>query len=254
MADLIGYHALITDSSRGIGYAIARSFIEQGASVTIAGKDAARLNKAKRELNAANALCFDVTNEAEMLEATSTINHLNLLINNAGAAHSAPFLKTRSQDLNEMLALNLIAPYTLTRALLPHLLEGAKVKRARIINIASTAGLIGYPYVSAYVAAKHGLIGFTKALALELAGKNITVNAIAPSFTKTDLIETALTNITAKTGRGREDVLSDLTKTNPMKRLVTPEEVAKAALFLCSEGSDMINGHTLTIDGGEVIA
>lgn len=253
MAELTGFHALITGSSRGIGFAVAKSFIDKGAMVTLCGKDEVRLNKAKQALNAPHALVFDVMNEQAMQEAVANLTSINFLINNAGAAFSAPFLKTKTEDLNAMLALNLTAPFLLTQALLPQMLQEANSKRCRIINIASTAGLIGYPYVAAYVAAKHGIIGFTKALALELAGKNITVNAIAPSFTKTDLIDRALQQIEAKTGRSQEAALNELIKTNPMQRLVMPEEIAKAVLFLCSEGSDMINGHTLTLDGGETI-
>ena len=149
-----------------------------------------------------------------------------------------------------MLAVNLDGTFHCTQAALPGMLDSGW---GRIVNIASTAGLTGYGYVSAYCAAKHGVIGLTRALALELASKNITVNAVCPGFTETDLLREAVSNITAKTGRTEQEARTELASRNPQKRLVQPEEVANAVLWLCSPGSEAVTGQAIAVAGGEVL-
>jgi NAD(P)-dependent dehydrogenase (short-subunit alcohol dehydrogenase family) len=177
---------------------------------------------------------------------------VTILVNNAGEARSAPFEKTDPGLWSRVLAVNLNGAYLVSRAALPDL--KAHGAGARLINIASTAGLIGYAYVAAYCAAKHGLIGLTRALALEFAKTGITVNAVCPGFTDTPIIERSIETIVAKTGRSREAALTEFTKSNPQGRLVKPQEVADTVLWLASPGAASINGQAIAVAGGEVLA
>jgi NAD(P)-dependent dehydrogenase (short-subunit alcohol dehydrogenase family) len=172
------------------------------------------------------------------------------LVNCAGQAPSAPFEKTTQEIWGAALAVNLTGPMLVTQALLPSL---RRAGQGRIINVASTAGLTGYPYVSAYCAAKHGLVGLTRALALELARTDVTVNAVCPGFTDTDLIKDALSTITARTGRSFEEARAALVRANPQGRLVTPEEVANAIVWLASPDAGAITGQAIPVAGGEVM-
>ena len=175
---------------------------------------------------------------------------MDILVNNAGQATSAPFEKTSLKIWSDMLAVNLTGTFLATHRVLPAMVAR---RSGRIINIVSTAGLIGYPYVSAYVAAKHGVIGLTRALALEVAKKGVTVNAICPGFTDTPLIESAIETITAKTGRNAEKARAELARSNPQGRLIQPEEVAAMVVWLASPHASGINGQSIAIDGGEVM-
>ena len=186
-----------------------------------------------------------------MPAAFARLGAVDILVNNAGAAESAPFAKTGLDMLERMLAVNLKAAFFCTQAVLPGMLAA---KAGRIVNIASTAGLTGYPYVSAYVAAKHALVGLTRALALETARSGVTVNAVCPGFTDTDLVARAVETITAKTGRSTEAARAELAKTNPMGRLVTPQEVASAVAYLCLPGAGAVTGQAIVVAGGEVMA
>jgi NAD(P)-dependent dehydrogenase (short-subunit alcohol dehydrogenase family) len=178
---------------------------------------------------------------------------VHILVNNAGQAISQPFEKTTLALWQQMLDVNLTGTFNCTQAVLPSMLEATKQGiSGRIINISSTAGLQGYAYVTAYSAAKHGVIGLTRALALELARKGITVNAICPGYTETDLLVEAIEKIVQKTGKTAEQARQTLASKNPQQRLVQPEEVARAVLWLCSSGSDAINGQAIAIDGGEL--
>lgn len=262
---LTGHHAFITGGSRGIGLACARALLAQGASVTIAGRDAAALERAAESLRATDqegnpamprveTCVLDVTDEAAVhaaiAAAAQQLGPVTILLNNAGQAHPAPFAKTTSQHWQHMLDVNLTGAFHCTQAVLPQMLEKGW---GRIINIASTAGLKGYKYVSAYVAAKHGLIGLTKALALELATKSITVNAVCPGYTETDIVQDAIANIMQKTGRTEEQARAELAAGNPQQKLVQVEEVANAVAWLCQPSSSAMTGQSIAVAGGEVM-
>jgi NAD(P)-dependent dehydrogenase (short-subunit alcohol dehydrogenase family) len=171
-----------------------------------------------------------------------------LLVNAAGAAESAPFLRTDGAAWQRMLGVNLLGAAAVIRAVLPGMLEDG---HGRVVNIASTAAVKGYPYVTAYAAAKHGLLGLTRALALEVAGRGVTVNCVCPGFTETEIVAESVARIMAKTGRGEAEARAELTRHNPQGRLVTPEEVAAAVLFLCRSEAAAVNGVALPVAGGE---
>jgi NAD(P)-dependent dehydrogenase (short-subunit alcohol dehydrogenase family) len=175
---------------------------------------------------------------------------VDILVNNAGDAESAPFGKTSLALFERMLRVNLTGAFLCTQAVLPAML---RAKRGRIVNIASTAGVKGYPYVSAYCAAKHGLVGLTRSLALETAKTGVTVNAVCPGYTQTELVDQAVARITAKTGRSADDARAEFAATNPMGRMVTAEEVAATVLYLCLPSSTAITGQAIVVAGGEVM-
>jgi NAD(P)-dependent dehydrogenase (short-subunit alcohol dehydrogenase family) len=193
--------------------------------------------------------------QAAVQQAQSQLGPVNILVNNAGQARSQPFVRTDAALWQQMLDVNLSGTFHVTQAVLPGMLDAASENGGgtpgRIINIASTAGLMGYAYVSAYVAAKHGVVGLTKALALELARKNITVNALCPGYTDTDIVQEAVRNIVAKTGQSEDQARQALAARNPQQRLVQPLEVAHSVVWLCAPGSEAINGQAIAIDGGE---
>jgi len=250
-------HALVTGGGRGIGAAIAEALLVAGHRVTITGRDMTTLEQALERLPGSKncrAVAMDVADPVGvaqgMIEARTGFGPVTILVNNAGQAESAPFARTDAGLFERMLAVNLGGVFHCTQAALPDILAA---QWGRVINIASTAGLVGYAYVSAYCAAKHGVIGLTRALALEYATKGITVNAVCPGYTETDIVKSAVANIVAKTGRGEEEARGELAKGNPMKRLVMPHEVADAVRWLCGEGAASITGQSIAVAGGEVM-
>ena len=251
---LSGHHAVVTGAGSGIGRATAERLAEAGCQVTLIGRHVARLTEtADRIGDLAFAAPADVT-DADALAAAieagrDRFGPVDILINNAGAASSAPFLKTDADAFRAMLALNLEAPAEAARLVLPGMLTR---RWGRIINVASTAGLKGYAYVSAYVAAKHGLVGLTRALALEVASKGVTVNAVCPSFTETDLVAKSIESIVEKTGRSEDEARAALAASNPQGRLITPDEVARTIVWLCGDGASGINGAAVPVAGGEL--
>jgi len=253
-------HAVVTGASRGIGAAIARQLAQAGAHLTLIGRDHTRLTQLAAELKThtrVHVQTVDISDNAAvqtaMQAAVQALGPIHILVNNAGQAQSQPFDKTDLALWQHMLNINLTGTYTCTHAALPSMREAAATGTpGRIIQIASTAGLKGYAYVSAYTAAKHGVIGLTKALALELARHNITVNAVCPGYTETDIVYQAIDNIIAKTGKTPEQARASLAAGNPQQRLVQPEEIASTVLWLCSPGSHAVNGQAIAIDGGEL--
>jgi len=244
-------NALVTGGGRGIGAVIAAALARAGMRVTILGRDKARLEARILAGDAAAHIVADVadTGFEKIMAAAAADQAFDILVNNAGAATSAPFLKTGNADFQRMLDVNLLGPVIATRALLPGMIER---KFGRVINIASTAALKGYPYVSAYVTAKHGLLGFTRSLAVELAKTGVTVNAVCPGFTDTDMVDAGVQAIVAKTGRTAEAIRAEFIKTNPMGRLIAPEEVADAVCFLARRESGSITGSAIAVAGGEI--
>ncbi|MBK7015594.1 MAG: SDR family oxidoreductase [Sulfuritalea sp.] len=254
-AALRGRHAVVTGGGRGIGATIARALVEQGAAVTLMGRNAATLEDEAarlRPLGKVHCQAVDIADAesttAAFAAAAQALGPVTLLVNNAGQAVSAPIGKTDLALWNRMLSVNLTGSYLAIHAVLPGMLEQGW---GRIVNIASTAALKGYPYVAAYCAAKHGVLGLTRALALELAKKPVTVNAVCPGYTETDIVRDSIANIRAKTGRSEAEALAELVKHNPQGRLVQPAEVANAVLWLCLPGSESISGQAISVAGGE---
>ena len=251
---LEGRHAMVTGGGRGIGAAIATALAADGARVTLLGRDEARLNKTAGTLPIAQAVLCDVTSEASVDaafdQATQDFGPATILVNNAGAAESAPLARTSLELFRRMLDVNLVGTFLCSRAALPDMLDAGF---GRIVNVASVAGLKGAAYVSAYCAAKHGVIGLTRALAMETATKGITVNAVCPSYTHTDMTRRAIANIIEKTGRSAAEAEAELVRKNPQGRLIRPEEVAATVLWLCAPGTEAITGQAIAVAGGEVM-
>lgn len=251
---LAGRHALVTGGGTGIGAAIARRLAEAGAVVTITGRRPAPLEALATTISGVVAVPGDVTDAqsiaAIFAHARALSGPVDILINNAGAAESLPFAKIQTDHWRRMMAVNLDALFMVTQAALPDLRAATA---GRIVTIASTAGLKGYAYTAAYSAAKHGAIGLTRALAAEFVKTDITVNAVCPGFTDTDLIAEAAIRISANTGRTVETARDDLTAFNPQGRLIDPGEVANAVLWLCSPASRSITGQSISVAGGEIV-
>ena len=253
---LSGRHALVTGASRGIGAAIAAALSADGARVSLIGRDAARLAKICAQLGgAARAvpIVADIARADAVRDAFTAARRqfgpVHVLVNNAGQAASAKFTDTDEALWNRILGVNLTGTYLCAREAIPDMLQAGF---GRIVNIASIAGLRGAAYLSAYATSKHAVIGLTRSLALEYATRNITVNAVCPGYTDTDIVKEAIGNIMKKTGRSESEALAALTATNPQRRLIAPVEVSNAVLWLCRPGAESVTGQSIVIAGGEV--
>lgn len=256
---LAGRHALVTGASRGIGRAVAHRLATSGARLSLLARSAEALEAACTETAktyGVDAVPYpaDVMDEAALRsvfeQAERRSGPVDILINNAGNAESAPWDRTTDALWSAMIALNLSAVWHCTRLALPGMVSRGW---GRVVTVASTAGLTGYPYVSAYCAAKHGAVGLTRALAREVAASGVTVNAVCPGYTDTDLTQRTAENIAAKTGRSVEAAREAVAAFNPMGRLIAPEEVAEAVHWLCLPASAAVTGQAIAVAGGEVV-
>jgi NAD(P)-dependent dehydrogenase (short-subunit alcohol dehydrogenase family) len=254
---LSGQHAVVTGGGRGIGAAIAAALAAADATVSVLGRDTGRLAAQVAALGGdarAQAVTLDVSDEASVKAAFATVRgrfgRVDILVNNAGQAESAPLAKTDLALWQRMLAANLTGTFLCTREALP---EMAARGAGRVVNVASTAGLVGYAYVAAYCAAKHGVVGLTRAAALECAKTGVTVNAVCPGYTETDIVAAAVANIVAKTGKSEAEARAALVARNPQGRMVQPAEVAAAVLWLCLPAAASVTGQAIAVAGGEVM-
>lgn len=246
-----GRHALVTGGGSGIGAAIGEALVGAGATVTLLGRNETKLAAKAKQLDVGYVVA-DVTDRQQLPNALQSAREqsgdIGILINNAGAVDAVPFSKMDDDYWDSTLAVNLTGVYNCTKSVIGQMLD---LGSGRIVNIASTAALKGYAYVTAYCAAKHGVVGLTRALALEYARKGITVNAVCPGYTDTEIIRNAIDKIVAATGRTADEALKELTQSNPQGRLVQPDEVASTVLWLCKQES--INGQAIAVAGGEVM-
>jgi NAD(P)-dependent dehydrogenase (short-subunit alcohol dehydrogenase family) len=252
---LEGLHAVVTGAGRGIGAASARRLAEMGAAVTLMGRTVEPLRELAFELANEHGRLFhaapaDVTDTAQvdaaMAEAREVMGPVGILVNNAGAVETTPFAKLAEDRWRALLDVNLTSAYICTQRALPDMLEHGW---GRVVNVASVAGVMGIPYVSAYVAAKHGLVGLTRSLALEVVKKGVTVNAVCPGYVDTDLVSASVEAIAEKTGKSEAELLEAMIRQNPAGRLLTPEEVASTIAWLCHPDRAMVNGQAIVVGG-----
>ncbi|WP_375411539.1 SDR family NAD(P)-dependent oxidoreductase [uncultured Bradyrhizobium sp.] len=245
-------HALVTGGGSGIGRATAAALSRAGATVTVLGRNRAALEEVVAAGFAHFVAVADVADQAAVDAAAIAVaarQPVDLLVANAGAAESAPFAKSDAALFRRMIDVNFFGLVHTAQAVLPSMKARG---RGRIVAVASTAGLKGYAYVSAYAAAKHAVVGLVRSLALELATSGITVNAVCPGFTDTNLLTASIDTIMRKTKRSRDEALAELAKHNPQRRLVTPAEVADTVLWLCGDGAGAITGQAIAVAGGEI--
>jgi len=250
---------LVTGATRGIGAAIARALAAAGWHVTLAGRARAALEEVRVTLPIAEGLAhdcveLDVTDAGSVARAFAEVHArggaLQALVNNAGAVETGPMVRLPLETWDRMLAVNLTGAFLCTQAALPPMIAA---RAGRIVNIASTAGQKGYAYCTAYAAAKHGVLGMTRSLALEVAAQGLSVNAVCPGYTDTAIVRDGVARIVAATGRSEADAMSTFSQSSPLKRLVEPDEVAATVLWLCGDAPAAFTGQAMSVSGGEVM-
>ncbi|MFO0591406.1 MAG: SDR family NAD(P)-dependent oxidoreductase [Polyangiaceae bacterium] len=246
---LIGKRALVTGGGRGIGRAIALRLAEEGAHVVVVGRTAAEVDEVA-DLTRGTPLVLDVADRSAIEGARPRMGSVDVLVNNAGMAESAPLERTTDEMWDRAFAVNVTSAFALCRALLPPMV---KAGWGRVINVASTAGLTGFAYTAAYCASKHAMVGLTRALALDVAKSGVTVNAVCPGWVRTRMTDEAIARIVSKTGRSEGEARHSLERMSPQGRLVEPQEVAHAVAMLCADGAGSIHGQTIVVDGGQVM-
>jgi 3-hydroxybutyrate dehydrogenase len=241
-------HVVVTGGGSGIGAAVAKRLLADGMRVTLMGRTEDRLRGAQAALGDVAIQVCDVGNEDSVTDAFAAVGDVDILVNNAGQVETAPLARTSLELWQRLLNVNLTGTFLCSRAVLPGMVTR---RQGRIVNVASTAALKGYAYVAAYCAAKHGVLGLTRAMALEVAAKGVTVNAVCPGYTETDIVASAVDNIVAKTGRTADEARAELAKVNPQGRLIQPEEVADTVAWIVGNGA--INGQAIAVCGGETM-
>src|SRR5262245_6461988 len=250
MQHLAGKLALVTGGGRGIGAACARSLAAAGAKVIVCGRSLADLDAVAKEIGGIAIACDIADRGATDRMLRELPGRVDVLVNNAGVAESASLEKTSDELWDRIVELDATAPFRVTRALVPAMV---KAGWGRVVNIASNAGVSGYGYSAAYCAAKHAMVGFTRALAIDLARTGVTINALCPGWVHTKMSDEAVARIAAKTGRSADEARATLEAMSPQRRMIEPDEVAHAALMLCADASRGIHGQTLVIDGGAIL-
>ena len=246
---LNGKHALVTGGGRGIGQACAIALARAGATVTVVGRSRKNLDAVAAQVDG-RALEADLSDRASTDRMLAQVGRVDILVNNAGIAESAPLEKTSDELWDRVVELDATSPFRVIRALVPAMVAA---KWGRIVNIASNAGVSGYGYTAAYCAAKHAMVGFTRALAIDLARTGVTINALCPGWVATDMAAEAVARIVAKTGRSDAEARATLENMSPQRRMIQPEEVAHTAVMLCADEARGIHGQTIVIDGGAIL-
>lgn len=249
MQQLAGKVALVTGGGRGIGEACARALATAGANVIVCGRKQADLEAVAGDIKGRAIVC-DVSDRQATDRMIAELPKIDVLVNNAGIAESAALDRTTDELWDRIVEVDATAPFRLTRALVPQMIKSGW---GRVINIASNAGVSGYGYSAAYCAAKHAMVGWTRALAIDLAKTGVTINALCPGWVRTQMSDEAVARIAAKTGRGEDQARQALESMSPQKRMIEPDEVAHTALMLCNEGARGIHGQTIVIDGGAIL-
>src|SRR5687768_2110981 len=250
MQHLAGKLALVTGGGRGIGAACARSLAAAGAKVIVCGRTHADLDAVAKEIDGVAIACDIADRAATDRMVRELPGRVDVLVNNAGVAESASLEKTTDELWDRIIELDATAPFRVTRGLVPAMV---KAGWGRVVNIASNAGVSGYGYSAAYCAAKHAMVGFTRALAVDLARSGVTINALCPGWVRTQMSDEAVARIAKKTGRSIDEARATLEVMSPQRRMIEPEEVAHAAVMLCAHGSRGIHGQTIVIDGGAIL-
>ena len=250
MQHLAGKLALVTGGGRGIGAACARALAADGAKVIVCGRSVPDLEAVAKEIGGTAIPCDIADRAATDRMLRELPGRVDVLVNNAGAAESASLEKTSDELWDRIIELDATAPFRVTRALVPAMV---KAGWGRVINIASNAGVSGYGYSAAYCAAKHAMVGFTRALAIDIARSGVTINALCPGWVHTKMSDEAVARIAAKTGRTADEARATLEAMSPQRRMIEPDEVAHAALMLCADASRGIHGQTIVIDGGAIL-